>query len=627
MNETAFFREIAGLRRHLASLSEAAATAPREHLEHLAAGLDALEEAGRELVRDNEERLRIAIGSSPAWVFHQDAGLRYTRVYGPHPIISGLDLPGRTDAEVFLPEEAAELAALKTRVLETGEPVQKEIRLTVSGSTDRYDLALEPRYDGEGRIIGIAGSARSIADKKAVEQRFLDTERLLEAVFDNLGDIVGIQLPDRTIIRYNRATYEMLGMTPEEVAGKKCYEIIGRTAPCEVCATVDAVKSGRRQVIEKYVPELGQFLECRSSPILDEQGNVVMILEQLYDISERKRSEQALLRANAYNRSLIEAGLDPFATIDHEGAITDVNAEMEAVTGYSREELIGTNLAGYFSDPDAARTAYRKAFAKGHIRDHSLEISHRSGRRIPVLFNASVYRDESGAIAGVFTTARDITELVLAEESLRESEERFRIIFEKSPIGIGYYEEEGGFVDINAAGMRILGIDALAELTGFSIPRECPIPGEEREQLEQGATVHALVPFDFDKLRRQGVIPTRHSGIRYLDLLITPIQFRGGGLRRIYLVHIQDLTERIEIERAKQQAYCQINRNIEQFAVLSDHIRHPLQVIQGRADICGTEEAEKIREQVRRIDSLIRQLDRGWVESRKIREFLERHEL
>ncbi len=78
----------------------------------------------------------------------------------------------------------------------------------------------------------------------------------------------------------------------------------------------------------------------------------------------------------------------------------------------------------------------------------------------------------------------------------------------------------------------------------------------------------------------------------------------------------------------RRQAFKQIERNIEQFAVLGDHIRQPLQVTLGRAELLDDEgAAEVIREQVWRINNYIKQLDQGWVESRKIREYLQRHDM
>lgn len=138
--------------------------------------------------------------------------------------------------------------------------------------------------------------------------------------------------------------------------------------------------------------------------------------------AERKEAK----RANSYNRSLLEAAIDPLLTIGKDGKILDVNPATEAATGRSRAELVGTDFSEYFTDPAAARAGYRQAFSEGVVRNYALEIRHLDGHEIPVLYNAAVYHDETGAVAGVFAAARDITERKKAEAALRESEASLR---------------------------------------------------------------------------------------------------------------------------------------------------------------------------------------------------------
>ena len=133
----------------------------------------------------------------------------------------------------------------------------------------------------------------------------------------------------------------------------------------------------------------------------------------------RKHAEEKLKLAGDYNRSLIEASLDPLVTIDAGGKITDVNAATEKVTGHAREELIGTDFSDYFTEPETAKVGYLQAFREGTVRDYALEIRHHDGHITPVLYNASVYRDEAGEIVGIFAAARDITERKRAEDEIR----------------------------------------------------------------------------------------------------------------------------------------------------------------------------------------------------------------
>ena len=116
---------------------------------------------------------------------------------------------------------------------------------------------------------------------------------------------------------------------------------------------------------------------------------------------------------------MIEASLDPLVTIGHDGKITDVNEATEFVTGYSRDELIGTDFTNYFEDPDKAKKGYQEVFKEGFVSDYALGIKHRDGNITPVLYNASIYQDESGEVIGIFAAARDITELKKMAEALK----------------------------------------------------------------------------------------------------------------------------------------------------------------------------------------------------------------
>jgi PAS domain S-box-containing protein len=138
-------------------------------------------------------------------------------------------------------------------------------------------------------------------------------------------------------------------------------------------------------------------------------------------IAEHKRTEE-VQAAPLYVRSLIEASLDPLVTIRPDGRIADVNKATELVTGFSRDQLVGSDFSEYFTDPEKARRGYEEVFAKGFVKDYGLAIRGKSGKVTEVLYNATVYRDERGEVQGVFAAARDITELKRMEARLAESE-------------------------------------------------------------------------------------------------------------------------------------------------------------------------------------------------------------
>ncbi|WP_211531286.1 PAS domain S-box protein [Methanocalculus chunghsingensis] len=161
---------------------------------------------------------------------------------------------------------------------------------------------------------------------------------------------------------------------------------------------------------------------------LDINGNCIGLHGAVQDITDRKRTEKELQKVSLYTRGLIEASLDPLVTISPEGLITDVNHATEKITGIPRKKLIGSDFADYFTDPEQAGRGYAEAFRSGFVKDYPLTIRHRSGRTTDVLYNASVYADQSGTVQGVFAAARDITEQRIAEEALQTANHKLQIL-------------------------------------------------------------------------------------------------------------------------------------------------------------------------------------------------------
>ncbi len=146
----------------------------------------------------------------------------------------------------------------------------------------------------------------------------------------------------------------------------------------------------------------------------DEITRLAYSLNQMLDALAR--NEGKLREASHYTRSLIEASLDPLVTINPDGKITDVNEATMRATGIAREALVGSDFSNYFTEPDKARSGYREVYARGFVTDYPLAIRHVSGAVTDVLYNASLYRDEKGEVAGVFAAARDVSALKRAEQ-------------------------------------------------------------------------------------------------------------------------------------------------------------------------------------------------------------------
>jgi len=148
-------------------------------------------------------------------------------------------------------------------------------------------------------------------------------------------------------------------------------------------------------------------------------GVLMSVVAESYRRGKEKLNEVMRL-ANIYNRSLIEASLDPLVTISREGKITDVNDATTKAIGIPRDELIGTDFSNYFTGQEKARKGYQQVFDKGFVSDYPLTLRHKDGKLIDVLYNATVYKDDKGDILGVFAAARDVTIQKQAEAELEK---------------------------------------------------------------------------------------------------------------------------------------------------------------------------------------------------------------
>ena len=189
--------------------------------------------------------------------------------------------------------------------------------------------------------------------------------------------------------------------------------------------------------------------------------------------AQRERAEKEL----GITRRLLEASLDPLVMISPDGYITDVNEATVKSAGVARETLIGSDFSEYFTEPDKARAGYQEVFAKGLVTDYPLTLRHVSGTVMEVLFNASVYRNEKGEVAGVFAAARNITERKRAEEELFSAGALQRAIFNSANFSSIATDAKGVIQIFNVGAEHMLGYTA-AEVMNKITPAEISDPQE-----------------------------------------------------------------------------------------------------------------------------------------------------
>jgi PAS domain S-box-containing protein len=137
--------------------------------------------------------------------------------------------------------------------------------------------------------------------------------------------------------------------------------------------------------------------------------------------AEQKLLDQRLRDQQFYTRSLIESNIDALMTTDPAGIITDVNKQMEALTGCTRDELIGAPFKNYFTDPERAEAGIKRVLSVSKVTDYELTARARDGKETVVSYNATTFHDRDRKLQGVFAAARDVTERKRIERALQEN--------------------------------------------------------------------------------------------------------------------------------------------------------------------------------------------------------------
>lgn len=386
--------------------------------------------------------------------------------------------------------------------------------------------------------------------------------------------IIGMAL-DGTMLSWNAAAEKMFGFSAEEAIGESILLVVPPDRRDEIPQSLDRIKRG--EGIEHYetkrIARTGRQIDVSVtvSPIKSPSGEIVGASSMARDITQRKRTEEALKAAGEYSRSLIEASLDPLVTISAEGKITDVNTATERVTGCSRNELVGTDFADYFTDPGKARAGYQQAFRDGSVTDYELEIRHKGGGLTPVMYNASVYQNEAGEIIGLFAAARDITESKRAEKALHAASAYNRSLIELSLDPLVTISAEGKITDVNTATERVTGCSR-KELVDTDFADYFTDPSRARTGYQQAF--------------REGSVQDYELEIRHKDGHLTQVTYNAsvyydeaGKIIGLFAA-ARDISARKQAEMERESLISELeakNAELERFTYSVSHdLRSPL---------------------------------------------------
>lgn len=405
--------------------------------------------------------------------------------------------------------------------------------------------------DAEGGIIGTLSAGEDITERRRAEDALQESERVHRTLVEGLPDIV---------MRFDREVRHLfVSDNVAEVTGIPAERFIGKTHrelgfDEEICRYWE---DSIRQVCETGLLHEQEFsfegrqgttvFNWRLVPETDDEGRVQSVLSISRDVTQRRRHEEALAASERRFRETLERVQLGAVEVDAEGRIAFINHFLLQLTGWKEAEVLGLDWFDVFV-PEEEREELRAVHAAnlsghGEFLVHENPILTRDGRQRSIRWTNTVHYDKDGNIVGVVGLGEDVTERERAERELRESEERFRTMFDgHSAVMLLIEPQTGAVVDANVAATRFYGYTH-EQLRSLCIGDINQLPPEQVAAERAAAAAEE---------RNYFVFPHRLAGgeIRWVEVYSTPVQIRD---QRLLFSIIHDVTDQKEAERRAKE--------------------------------------------------------------------------
>ncbi|MCA1916504.1 PAS domain S-box protein, partial [Methanospirillum hungatei] len=456
----------------------------------------------------------------------------------------------------------------------------------------------------------------------------------------------GIFLSDTrgTIIEVNKSCRDLTGWSDGTDLFKEASGLFSPDASEKIRHAIHQTIYEKQSVtlhLEAAPDENTRHYELSLTPVPDDTKSITRIAGVIHDITTRENYLKQIREREEYLRMVLD-GL-PLATLvigpDHK--VLSVNQALAMLFEREVNDLVGTDEHGHLLYPGEERPMlcdlmvgdevdvlldewYSDLYSPSPTVPGAYEVidffPHIGEAGKWIMCTSARLVDDKGVTIGAIETFEDFSTQKAAEEAIRISEERFKIASHIATDLIFEYDQKSDqilwFGDIE----KWLGLDSPARvstLTGWTT-----LIHEEDIGKVKGAFIHHVLTGDpiTEELR------IKHRNGQYQTWIIKAVALYNANFQQIKTVGIvSDISEMRANEEAKKKALIAIEKYIEQFAILNDHIRNPLQIIAGYNDLQGGEYAHHIASQIAKVNQIVDQLDKGWIESESIRDFLRRH--
>jgi PAS domain S-box-containing protein len=385
--------------------------------------------------------------------------------------------------------------------------------------------------------------SRHMGGRKTLEEYLEEERQRLELIIESSPLIIFYKDRDGRFVRVNRAFAEAIKIPEEEFIGKTVFDLYSTLiAQAMTDDDLEVIKSGRPKlkIIEKYESASGvRWAQTDKVPILDTNGNTTGLIGFAQDITRSKQVEEALSESERKYRELAESITDIFFAVDKDLRYTYWNKASEELMGLSAKEAIGKSIYDVFPEDDATKRAVNLFCRAMETKKPQHFVNERCLKGEDYVFDFSAYPTSDGLCVYV----KDITERRKLEKALEESELWYRLIFDNTPIGIGFATIDGRVITFNKAVETITGYSA-EDLTRIRL-EDMYVNKADRDVFIQELARNGSVTDYSVRLKRKG-------GTQY-DAVITAKMATIGDKEFIQTI-LHDVTERKRAEVALRES-------------------------------------------------------------------------
>ena len=480
-----------------------------------------------------------------------------------------------------LAEHAGRYFADDMSVVESGVPVinREEPFLRADNYRGWFLTSKYPLRNKLGDIIGLVGIARDITERKAVDQKLDEDERLLRTLIDAIPDLIFFKDSEGRHLVVNAADSDLFGVAGAEGLGKTVFEW---PIPPEIAASYAA---DDRRVLETGQPLInreerfetadghkGWFLTSKF-PLRNAAGEIYGLVGVSRDVTEFRVTTEELQRA----RQRLDEHVDnsPLAVTewDPELRLVRWTGRAEGLFGWSAQEVVGK----YYSELPMVHPAdlSRVTECINRLLDgrdgHNVSVNRnltRDGAVIYCIWHNSALRDAEGRLVSILSLTQDVSEQTLADQTILENERLYHAIIETTNTGYVLSDKNGCLLDANSEFLRMLGYPSLAKGLGRPFTDWIAPHALERSKLE------------FERLMREGSSLNFETDFVALDGTIVPVEANArvrhspSGVQVIAFFRNISARRRAESERQAFERKLLETQKLESLGILAGGIAH-----------------------------------------------------